>query len=370
MTKEEFKEILKKYNEGKKTFAVGIDVKDLKKVDLEEYKRVIKEFAKLKDVQGDEWLVKTFAEYGSVHYLFDLIKERTLVVVILREKVSKVNHETINIDEWDNKSNYELWIKVIEEVHGILFDKSKEKTNEDKSNDLVLNVHNVRDLEIALKILDFRSNKKDILSNEIENLALLLWDKENLEVISTDGYVLFSSSQYLKKKNDNFKIIYAIQLKQLIEKLKSTKSKKVHISYYEDMQVDYPDVNDILNLDFEELYSFKRIEMERVLRELRKIQSNYKKKGLSFRDVKFKVEEHAFQVGLENNLELLGGKSIELVSKYRERDLIFHLDTLWKVIKNFRDREVIVMHNEKRHMVKFKSNINDYVFYVVEAIYY
>lgn len=367
MTKEEFKEILKKYNEGKKTFAVGIDVKDLKKVDLEEYKRVIKEFAKLKDVQGDEWLVKTFAEYGSVHYLFDLIKERTLVVVILREKVSKVNHETINIDEWDNKSNYELWIKVIEEVHGILFDKSKEKTNEDKSNDLVLNVHNVRDLEIALKILDFRSNKKDILSNEIENLALLLWDKENLEVISTDGYVLFSSSQYLKKKNDNFKIIYAIQLKQLIEKLKSTKSKKVHISYYEDMQVDYFDVNDILNLDFEELYSFKRIEMERALRELRKLQAKHKKEKLYFRDVIFKINGD-FKVGLDNSRNLLGAKNIELISKRSERDLSFHLDTIWKVIKNFRDREVIVMYNEKRHIVKFKSNLNDYAFYVVEAI--
>lgn len=369
MTKEEFKEILKKYNEGKNRYAVGIDVKDLKKVDLEEYKKVIKEFAKLEYIKGNESLLRIFADYGSVHYLFDLEKETTITLIILRGKLVNDIYEKIGVDKWNSKSNYELWIKVIEEVHGILFDKSKEKTNEDKSNDLVLNVHNVRDLEIALKILDFRSNKKDILSNEIENLALLLWDKENLEVISTDGYVLFSSSQYLKKKNDNFKIIYAIQLKQLIEKLKSTKSKKVHISYYEDMQVDYFDVNDILNLDFEELYSFKRIEMERALRELRQLQAKHKKEKLYFRDVIFKINGD-FKVGLDNSRNLLGAKNIELISKRSERDLSFHLDTVWKVIKNFRDREVIVMYNEKRHMVKFKSNLNDYAFYAVEAIYY
>jgi len=40
LKKEEFKEILKKYNEGKNRYAVGIDVLDLKKVDLEEYKKV------------------------------------------------------------------------------------------------------------------------------------------------------------------------------------------------------------------------------------------------------------------------------------------------------------------------------------------
>jgi len=369
MTKEEFKEMLKKYNEGKNRYAVGIDVKDLKKIDIEEYKKVIKEFANLKDVKGNEWLVRTFADYGSVHYLFDLEKETTITVIILRGKLVNDIYEKIGVDKWNSKSNYELWIKVIEEVHGILFDKSKEKINENKSNDLVLNVHNVRDLEIALKILNFRSNKKGLLSNEIENLALLLWNKENLEVISTDGYVLFSSSQYIRKRDDNFKIIYAIQLKQLIEKLKSTKSKKVHISYYEDMQVDYPDVNDILNLEFEELYSFKRIEMERALRELRKLQSKHKKEKLDFRDVIFKVDDD-FKVGLDNGRNLLGAKNIELVSKHSERDLTFHLDTIWKVIKNFRSREAIVMYNEKRHIVKFKSNLNDYAFYVVEAIYY
>lgn len=366
MTKEEFKKILKKYNEGNR-YAVGIDVKDLKKVDLEEYKKVIKEFAKLEYIKGNESLLRIFADYGSVHYLFDLVEETTITLIILRGKTVNDIYEKIGADKWNSKSSYELWIKVIEEVHGILFDKSK-KANEDKRNDLVLNVHNVRDLDIALKILDFRSNKKDILSNEIENLALLLWDKENLEVISTDGYILFSSSQYLKKKNDNFKIIYAIQLKQLIEKLKSTKSKKVHISYYEDMQVDYPDINDILNLDFKELYSFKRIDMERALRELRQLQAKHKKEKLYFRDVKFKVENGIFQVGLINSFNLLGAKSIELISKHSERDLSFHLDTIWKVIKNFRDREVIVMYNEKRHMVKFKSNLNDYAFYAVEAI--
>lgn len=392
MTKEEFTE---KYKGKVKDNAIHkkFFMRDLKNIDIGEYRLRMKQFLELKVVGKSEILGREFGRNGRISYIFDFKNEDTIVVGGLpfnRKILFGSEHdfedrvvERLDTIKWNDKADYELWAKLIDTegiegkqiVDNKVVDESKEKiTKKEKEEDKFIGVYNVKDFERALRVIEFRKNKKNITSNEISNLVVLLTDGENLEVICSDGIVTFASSQYLRMRNTEYKIIYAIELEGTLPAMRNVNA----IPWWdiETLDVKYIDVDSIMDRTYEPLFNVKRKVLTDVIKEMdRKIK---KEKFLDFPIVQidFGVDDLILSLCdlrksssyLDKKIRLKESTLLSLKKSIIGKPMINFSD-LKKIIKNYRDREVICLYDVNTKMFKFKSEINDFAFYVPEIEY-
>jgi len=112
MLKEEFIDKLK--NMTKKNYVLAeIEMKELKELDPEEWKKLSGEFALS---WSDEFLTKVFMDYGKAFYTFDFAKEETAINVFLYYAPDKARYlSNAKLIKWDDEcSEYDKWSKIIE----------------------------------------------------------------------------------------------------------------------------------------------------------------------------------------------------------------------------------------------------------------
>jgi len=231
-------------------------------------------------------------------------------------------------------------------------------------------------LKTALSILNYRHYNPPKLKNNLSDYLLLVPNEPFLSVIATNNYVLYYSNIPATGEKTLFNpiIMYAYQAREIIDSLKTSKSKVINVyenKLNEDLLInngsigipnikyDYPHYNDLFLVPIEKVFRVETQEIKDRIKLLGDLRRNAIKSKVDYYN---RYENLRFKLNSQENILYISIDGIDeeytvipAIGTNKDNmlndNIILTFDFFNDIIKNIKTKEVVFCLSESKDLV-------------------